>query len=110
MKRILVIILIAMFGFVSIGNAEESKQKPSPEEVQKQMETTFSMMIPMMGKMMEAMIEAQLTVLAKPESAQKVAIYIKNLKEALIKQGFTKEEAIKIATSLPLPSAAMSSK
>jgi hypothetical protein len=110
MKRSLICALVIVLGFIAVGNAQETKSQPSPEQIQKQMETTFAMMAPMMGKMVEAMIEAQLSALAKPESAEKIAQYVKNLQEALMKQGFSKEEALKIATSLPLPSASMSSK
>lgn len=105
-----IIIMAVLLGCVSVCSAEEKQQQPTPEQIQKQVEGTFTMMIPFVGKMMETMIEAQLTVLAKPESADRMAVYIKNFRDALIKQGFSKEEAFKIATSLPLPSAALSTK
>jgi len=108
MKKFLLVVLL--LSFVSVVNAEEKRPQPSPEEVRHQMEVAFGAMAPMMGKMMEAMIEAQLSVVSKPESAQKMATYVKNFYEALIKQGFSKEEAFKIVTSVSLPSASLSTK
>jgi hypothetical protein len=78
--------------------------------MRQQMEVAFGAMAPMMGKMMEAMIEAQLAVISKPDSAEKMAQYVKNFYEALIKQGFSKDEAFKIVTSVSLPSASLSTK
>lgn len=63
-----------------------------------------------MAKMIEVGIESQLTVLSKPEAAEKMARYVRNFQEALIKQGFSKEEALRIVTSLSLPSATASPK
>jgi hypothetical protein len=103
MKKLLLVFLL--FGVVSISNAQEARPQSSPEELRKQMEMTLGMMAPMIGKMMEAMIEAQLTVVSKPESAEKMAQYVKNFYEALMKQGFSREEALKIVTSLSMPSA-----
>jgi hypothetical protein len=39
-----------------------------------------------------------------------MARYVKNFYDALIKQGFSKEEAFKIVTSLSMPAAAQSGK
>ena len=105
MKRLLIGGLLLVLSAISISQAEEKKPAPSPQESKQQLEDTFGAMIPLTGKMVEAMMETQLTVLAKPESAEKVARYIKNLHDALIKQGFSKDEAMKIVTSLPIPSA-----
>ena len=104
MKKLVICLLALVLGFIAVGNAQNKQPQPSPEEIQKQIDTTFDMMTPMMSRMVEVMIEAQLTVLAKSESAEKIARYVKNLYEALMKQGFSKDEALKIATSLPLPS------
>jgi len=71
--------------------------------MKQQMEVAFGAVAPMMGKMMGAMIEAQLAIISKPESAEKIAQYVKNFYEALIKHGFSKEEAFKIFTSISLP-------
>lgn len=108
MKKLLVFGLFLVM--VGVVDAQEKPHQPSPEEMRHQMEAAFGAMAPMMGKMMEAMIEAQLAVISRPESAEKMAQYVKNFYEALIKQGFTKEEALKIVTSISIPSASLSTK
>ena len=71
MKKLLVCTLF--FVLVNVVDAQERRPQPSPEEIRQQMEVAFGAMAPMMGKMMEAMIEAQLAVISKPESAEKMA-------------------------------------
>jgi hypothetical protein len=108
MKKLLVCTLL--FILASVVDAQEKRPQPSPEEMRQQIEVAFGAMAPMMGKMMEAMIEAQLAVISKPDSAEKMAQYVKNFYEALIKRGFSKKEAFKIVTSISLPSASLSTK
>jgi hypothetical protein len=97
MKRL----LIGSLAFVlSIGWIANATDKPaSPEQVSAAMDK----MTPAVIKMAETMYEFQLGKLSEPQTAEKLARYIKNLNEALIKEGFSKEEALKIVTSLPLP-------
>lgn len=60
----------------------------------------MEMMAPMMGLMMQNMMDGMITYMSKPETAEKLATYAKNYYDALIKKGFTKEEALKIVTSI----------
>jgi TonB family protein len=69
----------------------------SQEEIQQ-------MMVPMMRQMMESMMDGILTTLAKKESAEKLALFKKNLYDALLAQGFTKEQALQIAIATGIPS------
>jgi len=88
----------------------ESDKKPSPEEMRQMMDATFGAMVPMMAKMTEAMIQTSLREGEKPETAAKLAVFKKNLYDALIKQGFSKEEAFQIVLSTAIPSASPSMK
>lgn len=63
-------------------------------------------MVPMMGRMSEVMIDAQLKVAAKPETAERVAAFKKNLFDALVNKGFTREQALQITMAAALPSGA----
>jgi hypothetical protein len=63
-------------------------------------------MVPYMAKMVEAMIQSQLNVLSRPESAAQMAAYVRNFYNELVKQGFTEVQALQIASSVALPSAA----
>ena len=73
----------------------------SPEEVKQQMEQVMG---PMMGLMMGQMIEGMSKAMAKPEVASNFATFAHNYYLALVKQGFTEEEAMKIVTSAGIPS------
>jgi hypothetical protein len=74
------------------------------------MDATFGVMVPMMARMTEAMIEAQLVEAAKPETATRLAIFKKNLYDALVKQGFSSQDAMQIVVNTSAPSAAPSTK
>ncbi len=70
--------------------------QPSPEEQQ--------MMQQMMGSMMGLMMEGMARSMAKPEFAKNMAIFMRNYYKALIEQGFTEEEAMRVVISSGLPS------
>ena len=63
-------------------------------------------MAPMMRQLLESMMEGMLTIMAKKEYAEKLALFKKNFYDALLAQGFTKEQAMEIvvATGIPLMS------
>ena len=86
--------------------AQTQQKPPSPEEMQKIMDATMGSMVPMMGKMTEVMIDAQLNAAARPETAERMAAFKKNLYDALLKKGFTQDQALQItvATALPMAS------
>ncbi|MBV8380140.1 MAG: hypothetical protein JO369_05185 [Paucibacter sp.] len=86
------------------------RQPPSPQEMQKIMDATMGAMVPMMGRMTEAMIEAQLSIAAQPQTAERIATFKRNLYEALIKKGFTKAEALQLVIATGIPSATPASK
>ncbi len=58
----------------------------------------------MMAKMMESMMEAMFTTMAKPQTAEQLATFSKNYYDALIAKGFSKEDALRIVTSVGIPS------
>ena len=95
-------------GFVlatSITTVPLASQQPTkPDSVQ------FAQMQGMMGPMMEQMMTAGMTatlrVLAKPESAQQLATFVKNFYDALVAKGFSKEDALKIVAAVGMPHAA----
>jgi hypothetical protein len=106
MKRIAAGLLIAALTFAA--SAQDASKKPSPEEIKQMMESSVGAMVPMMAKMSEAMIEAQLASAEKPETARRIAQFKKNLYDELQKQGFSKSQAFSIVQSTPLPSASPS--
>ncbi len=79
--------------------------RPTAEEMQKSMDAAMGSMVPMMGRMTEVTIGAQLKLAAMPETAERIAAFKKNLFDQLQKKGFTPDQALQITMSTPLPSA-----
>lgn len=74
-------------------------EQPSPQMMQQQAE----MMAPMMEHMMQAMMEGSLIVLGKPETAERIATFTKNYYDALLRKGFSNENALKIVMAHGIP-------
>ena len=74
--------------------------RPTPAQIQQQME---QMMGPMMAMMVSQMIEGMSKTLAKPEVAGNYAAFMRNYYLALVKQGFSEEQAMRIISSGGLP-------
>jgi hypothetical protein len=60
---------------------------------------------PMMAQMAASSLEGTLTTLAKPENAERLADFTKNYYDALIKRGFSKEQALQIVIAIGVPHA-----
>jgi hypothetical protein len=84
--------------------------QPSPEQMKMMMQATMGAMVSVMGPMTDAVIEAQLAAAAKPETAERIAVFKKNLYDALLKKGFNGVDAMHIVVATPLPSAAPAGK
>lgn len=63
-------------------------------------------MAPMFGRMAESMLDGTLRALEKKETAVRLAAFVKNFHDALLAQGFSKEEALRIVTAFGMPSVA----
>jgi hypothetical protein len=87
-----------------------TRQAPSPADMQKMMSAAMDGMVPLMGRMTEVMIDAQLNSAAQPQTAERIATFKKNLYDALIKKGFAKPEALQIVIATGIPSATPTSK
>ncbi len=125
MKRISLYFLYTCLGFALSANAlaqstppctdgktpsdckyqSPKPSRPSAEEMQKSMDAAMGSMVPMMGRMAEVTIEAQLKLAAMPETAERIAAFKRNLFEQLQKKGFTPAQALQITLSTQLPSA-----
>ena len=64
------------------------------------------MMGPMMAGMMVSMMEGMLNVLARPESAERLATFTRNYYEALLRKGFNEEQALRLTAAVGFPSLA----
>lgn len=105
MKKTIITMLLLAATSTAFANEPANGKKPSPEEMQQIMEMSMGAMVPMMGKMTEVMIEAQLRIAEKPETARRVAAFKMNLYTELLKQGFSKKEAFEIMLNTSAPAA-----
>jgi len=108
--KIIVATLLGCSMCIAYAQTQSPQKQPSPEDMQKVMDATMGAMVPMMGRMTEVMIEAQLKIAEKPETAQRLATFKRNLFDALVKKGFTQDQAMQITLTTALPSAAPSGK
>lgn len=107
MNRIIALIVLCMLPALSLSAQPpaQPKQKPSPEEMQKAMEASMAMFVPVLVKMTEGIVDAKLEIAGKPETAERIATFKRNLYDALIRQGFTKDEALRMTINTGFPSA-----
>ena len=105
------VILSCLAGTVQADEPPTPKAPPppppssSPADMQKTMAAAMDGMVPLMSRMTEAMIGAQLRIAADPQTAENIATFKRNLYEALLKKGFRPEQALALTESTPLPSA-----
>jgi len=97
------------------GRAQQSSsvQQPASDPsklAQTMMQASMSAMVSAIGPMAEAVIETELTLGAKPETAERLAAFKRNLFEALIKKGFTAKEALQIVIATSPPSVSLSAR
>lgn len=103
-------LLLTLCACLAHAQGSAQQKQPSPEDMQKMMNATMGTMVPMMGRMTEVMLEAQLKIAERPETAERVAAFKKNLFDALLKKGFNAEQAMQITLATAPPSASPSSR
>jgi hypothetical protein len=67
----------------------------------------MNQMGPMYETMMQSMIDGTLKAMNKPENIDRMAAFTRQYYQALIKQGFTKEEALQIVAGAGIPALKM---
>ena len=81
------------------GSAAQGAQRQPTAEQQDQL----APMAPMMGQMMQVMLQSTLRALAMPEAAEQLATFTRNYFDALVAKGFTREEALRIVMAHGIP-------
>jgi hypothetical protein len=66
-------------------------------------ENMSKQMTPMFGNMVESMMQGKLKVFSQKETTILLAKFVKNFYDALVSEGFSKEEALKIVTGFGFP-------
>ena len=102
--------VLAVLALHATAQQAPPQQAPSPEQLKQIMQSTMGAMVSVIGPMTDAAIEAQLNTAAKPETAARIAIFKKNLYDALLKQGFNGIDAMHIVVTTPMPSSSPSAK
>lgn len=90
-------------GTDNAGTKIEMK-KTTPDAGKSQNANPMNQFVDMFTKFADISVENQLKVAEKPETAARIAVFKKNLHSALIKQGFSKTEALSIVNNTPMPS------
>ena len=105
-QSMMALLVLAAFSLpLHAQDAAKKTPPPSSEQVQKMMESTMGMMVPLMGRMMDTMIEVMLQRGEDPATAKRVARFKRNLYDALVKEGFTPEQALQVMLNTGLPAA-----
>ena len=91
----LIIVAVALLLVVLSPSAAQRPGKPDSAAIA-QMAGMLNQMGPMYESMSQAMIEGTIKALEKPETIERLARFARRYYEALIKQGFSKEEALQI--------------
>jgi hypothetical protein len=80
----------------------------SADQMRQLMHATLTAMVSTATPLTEAVIEGQLRQAVRPESAIRIAVFKRNLFEALLKQGFREEQALQIVIATDPPAASPS--
>ena len=73
------------------------------QPVQPEMRQEMQRMMPMMAEVMSQVTQSTMASLAEPETAQNLARFIRNYYTALVAQGFTEEQAMRIVSNVGMP-------
>lgn len=104
--RLHAMVIAALFGLSALAHAQlPQPSKPTPEQMQSMMDASMVSMLPMLARMTEVQIETQLKMAERPETAERIATFKKNLFDALRRKGFTAEQSLQILDSTALPTA-----
>lgn len=100
-------VLFTLLTVASPVFGQQPTQKPSmPDSAAfSQMAGMFNQMGPMYETMTQAMVEGTLKAFERPETIDRLARFARLYYEALIRQGFTKEEALQIVAGAGIPGA-----
>ena len=88
--------LLLLTSSVTVGQQPTSRSGVPDSATMAQMAGMFNQMGPMYESMMQAMVEGTLKAFEKPETIERLARFSRRYYDALMKQGFTKEEALQI--------------
>ena len=103
-------VLCALCGHVAAQSVPAAPSRPSPEELLRMTDASSASTLMMLERVQETQLNAQLKMAERPETAERIATFKKNLFDALRRKGFTADQSFQIMASTPLPSVALGPK
>lgn len=88
---------------LSQGALAQTAQRPAPEEMLRMADSSTAANLATLERTVEAQLNAQLRTAERPETAERIASFKKNLFDALRKKGFTAEQSLQIVVATPVP-------
>ena len=102
-KHAFIIIILLLGILIAFPIYLFSQEGNAPPQQSEKMKKMFNAMSPLYGKMAQNAAKTKLNILEDPNTATKIAIFTKNLYDALVEQGFSKNEALEIVKSQDTP-------
>ena len=89
---------------LSVSQTSTSPLSARDEEIRRSMESSSNAVVPSAARTADAVLDAELKFAERPDTALRMASFKRNLYEALLKKGFTADQAMQIVLHTPLPS------
>lgn len=96
MRKLSAVFLALALVSAKLATAQQPTSAPSDSAELRRMMGMFNQMGPMYETMTQAMIDGTIKALSRQETIDRLAQFSRRYYEALMKQGFTKEEALQI--------------
>jgi cell division protein FtsB len=111
LKRLAIVIIFALLILLTslpawCGDDTKNVQTQttkSQADVDRDIAKMSKEMTPMFGNMVESMMQGKLRVFAQQDTTVLLAKFVKNFYNALVAEGFSKEEALQIVTGFGFP-------
>jgi hypothetical protein len=98
--------ILLMLSAPCAAQTSSSSSSSRDEEIRRMMESTANPVVPSAARMADAVLDAELRFAERPDTANRIAAFKRNLYEALMRKGFTAEQSMQIVLQTPVPSAA----
>jgi hypothetical protein len=95
-------LLVSLLAVTPLAMAQTA-QRPAPEEMLRMADSSTAATLATLERTVDAQLNAELKLAERPETAERIATFKKNLFDALRKKGFTADESLKIVLATPVP-------
>ncbi len=98
-RKIAGLVVIAFFLMPAIARTEDAEAPAQPPATPQDVHQAMQQVGPAMTEMITTTLDGLLAYMTRPETTDQMAVFVRNYYDALIKKGFTEEQALQIATS-----------